>query len=235
MRLRYLLPFMIFFSFVIMIFSGVVILSNSGTPLQEWHFIGLSGPDYVKLNTNFLAIFTTSSFILWVIHWNAFVDYLVTRNMDPVLFRKRLYVTLIVTLIFFISSLEKIPTFGLFSTDDEPTNSVPEVVIEPNIEKEEEIVEEEAIEEIPKEAPKKEEKRVEKAPPKEVDELGMESLKEASKSQGFNLKKAISFLKIKGLSNVDEDMKISTSAKKLEVSSKKLIKMFKNHEKIMPD
>lgn len=260
MRLRYLLPFMVFFSFVIMIFSGTTILLNSNQPLGQWHFLGLSGEDYVRLNVNFFAIFTTSSFILLIIHWNAFVNYLVTRNMDPVLFRKRFYVTLLITIIFFIGSLGKIPTFGLFSKNSKESVSPPTIIHEPKITKEDEIVEEKSEEKVEK----KEEKKEEIEEPKEEtntqtniedkddkeeaksetkqpipsikeSELYKQSLKEASKSQDFNLERAISFLKIKGLSNIDEDLNIKEVADRLDMKPQKLIKTFKNHEKIMPN
>ncbi len=242
MRLRFLLPFIICFSFIIVFFSSLV-LAFHPKDLNSWEFLHLSGVFYAQFVVKFFLTLSISAVLLLALRWNDFKSYLFSLNMDPNLFKKRLLASLVITSclfgIFYLTSSntaqnepEETSYKQISEEDQQYLKSVQEQIQNIDENKSETNLSEPSQEQTSQESIKPEPPASEVLVP-DIVSIEDKNIEEASKIKQFKLKYALSLLRIKGLSNVSASMNMQKAAKELELSTEELIKMFKTHEKIM--
>ncbi len=197
-RVRFLLPFIAFFSFVLVLVLNLIIFFSPTSNSFEWSFLGLSKNDYANLQANFFILLTMSIILTLYVQRNEIKKYIIYKNIDLFVLKKRFLISLFIVLAFFNIFLIKIAIFS----DSHPLQTSTNLALSSK-----------------KKTPQK-------------SQTSPKSLKEFSQKNDFDLKIAISYLKIKGISKVDESIDLEKVAKKLNTDVTKLIKMFKNHERI---
>lgn len=239
MRLRKLLPFIIFFSCVIIGLTAMALSFSPKGYAPKWTFAWLSKDELIALNVNFVELALISLLLLLIIRWKSFMEYLNNLNLDFYLFRKRFLVTLSVVMMFVFGTLTTFSVSDYFISDD---TKISEEIEQEKIDEKEEKIEEDIeaeikLDELILEENKKEVPKVEEIKKEIKEEVVIEgslptlNLKEVAQKYDLELKRIVSLLKVKGLDNVDENMNVKIAADELGISPEKLIKMFKNQPK----
>lgn len=115
--LRKTTSFIMLFSFVIMVFSGIAdFISPFGrlSMMINWHFLGLGKMQWLALHIVFMVIFTVAGILHIFLNIKPIKAYLKNRARKMIVFTKEMSIALLVTTILFFATIYKIEPLEKF-------------------------------------------------------------------------------------------------------------------------
>ena len=108
--LRKTISFIMLFSFIIMVLSGIAdFISPFGrlSMMIKWHFLGLDKMQWIALHIVFMVIFTIAGVIHIFLNIKPIKAYLKNRARKMIVFTKEMSIALLVTAILFFATIYK--------------------------------------------------------------------------------------------------------------------------------
>jgi len=108
--LRKITSFVMLFSFVIMVLSGIAdFISPFGrlSMMIRWHFLGLDKMQWIALHIVFMVIFTVAGIIHILLNIKPIKAYLKNRARKMIVFTKEMSIALLITAILFFATIYK--------------------------------------------------------------------------------------------------------------------------------
>ena len=108
--LRKTTSFIMLFSFIIMVLSGIAdFISPFGrlAMMIRWHFLGLDKMQWLALHIVFMVIFTVAGILHILLNIKPIKAYLKNRARKMVVFTKEMSIALLITAILFLATIYK--------------------------------------------------------------------------------------------------------------------------------
>ncbi len=115
--LRKITSFVMLFSFVIMVVSGVAeFISPFGrlSMMIKWEMLGLDKMQWQALHISFMVVFTIAGFIHIWLNIKPIKAYLKNRARKMVFFTKEMSIALVVTAVLFVATVQKFEPIDQF-------------------------------------------------------------------------------------------------------------------------